>query len=48
MDPLLGLILALLAFAFFVFLIGRAFRYVIVLGCALIGYFALTALGVIG
>ena len=48
MDQFLGFVLALLAFAFFVFLIGRAVKYVILLGCALIAYFVLLALGVLG
>jgi len=48
MDQFLGFVLALLAFALFVFLIGRAVKYVILLGFALIVYFALIALGILG
>jgi len=48
MDQFLGFVVALLAFAVFMFLIGRAVKYVIVLGCAAIAYFVLVALGVLG
>lgn len=48
MDRFLGLVLALLAFAFFVFLVGRAVKFVILLGCALIAFFVLSALGILG
>jgi len=48
MDQFLGLVLALFAFAFMIFIIGRAVKYVIVLGCAMIAVLVLTALGVIG
>ena len=48
MDQFLGFVLALLAFAFYVFLIGRAVKYVMLLGCVIISYFALLALGVLG
>jgi len=48
MDQFLGFVLALLAFAFFVFLIGRAFKYVILLGGVIIAYSLLLALGVFG
>jgi len=48
MDQFLGFVLALLAFVFFVFLIGRAFKFVILLGCVLIAYFVLLALGILG
>jgi len=48
MAQFLGFVLALLAFAFFMFLIGRAVKYVILLGCALIAYFLLFALGILG
>jgi len=48
MDQFLGFVLALLAFAFFIFLVGRAFKFVILLGCALITFFVLSALGILG
>lgn len=47
MDQFLGFVLALLAFALFIFMIGKAVKYVILLGIALIVYFALLALGII-
>lgn len=47
MDLFLGLVLALLVFAFFLFLIERAVKFVVLLGCALMAYFALIALGVL-
>jgi len=48
MDQFLALVLALLVFAFFVFLIERSFRYVTLLGLAIIAYFALLVLGILG
>ena len=48
MDPLLSLIMALLAFALMIFLIGRAVKFVVVLGIALVAFFVLTALGILG
>jgi len=48
MDQFLTFVLALLVFAFFVFLIERSFKYVILLGFAIVAYFALLVLGVLG
>jgi hypothetical protein len=48
MDQFLGLVLALFAFAFLIFLIGRAVKFVILLGLALVAFFVLTALGILG
>jgi hypothetical protein len=48
MDPLLSLILVLLAFAVMIFMLGRAVKYVVVVGLALIAFFILTALGIVG
>ena len=48
MDGLLGLILAMLTFAFTIFMIGRTIKYIIVLGLALVALFVLTALGILG
>jgi hypothetical protein len=48
MDGLVGLIVALLAFAFTIFMIGRTVKYIIVLGLALVALFVLTTLGILG
>ncbi len=48
MDGLLGLIVALLAFAFTIFMIGRTVKYIFILGLALVALFVLTALGILG
>ncbi|MGQ9588192.1 MAG: hypothetical protein ACUVT7_07420 [Thermoplasmata archaeon] len=48
MQQLLGLIMALLAFAFVIYLISRAVKWVILVGMALIVFFALVVLGVVG
>jgi len=48
MDQFLAFVLALLVFAFFILLIERSFKYVILLGFAIIAYFALLVLGVFG
>ncbi len=48
MDQLLALILALLAFAFTIFMIGRTAKYIIMLGLALVALFILTTLGILG
>ena len=48
MDQLLALILALLAFAFMIFMISRAVKFIIVLGLALVALFVLTTLGILG
>ena len=47
MDQFLGFVLALLAFAVFIFLISRAVKFVVLLGCALAAYLALVAIGVL-
>ncbi|MEM0344239.1 MAG: hypothetical protein QXJ32_02515 [Thermoplasmata archaeon] len=48
MDALLSLIIAMLAFALLILLAQRSFKFVILLGCALIALTVLTTLGVIG
>jgi hypothetical protein len=48
MDPLLALILALLAFALMIFMIHRTVKYIIILGLALVALFVLTTLGILG
>jgi len=48
MDQFLAFVLALLVFAFFVLLIERAVKYVIILGCVLIAYLVFLALGILG
>ncbi len=48
MDQLLGLILALLGFAFTIFMIGRTVKYIVILGLALVALFILTSLGILG
>lgn len=48
MDEFLAFVLAVLSFAFFLFLTGRAVKYVLLVGGALIAYFMLLAAGVLG
>ncbi len=46
MDALLGLIIALLLFAGFIFLIHRSVKTIMVLGLVIVALFVLSALGV--
>ncbi len=48
MQQLLGLIMALVAFAFVIFLISRAVKWIIFVGTVLIVFFVLVVLGVVG
>ena len=48
MDPLLALVLAMLAFAFSIYMIHRAVKYIVILGIALGTVLVLTALGILG
>jgi len=48
MDQFLSLVLGLFAFAFLIFMIQRAVKGIILIGCAIIAFLVLTSLGVIG
>ena len=47
MDPLLGMLLATAAFAFFIFLVQRSVKFIALLGVAVTVVFALAVLGVV-
>ena len=48
MDPLLALILAMIAFAVSIYMIHRAVKYVVIIGIVLGTILVLAALGILG
>jgi len=48
MDPLLALILAMLAFAVSIYMIHRAVKYIVIIGIVLGTILVLAALGILG
>jgi len=48
MDPILALILAMLAFAVSIFMIHRAVKYIVIIGIVLGAIMVLVALGILG
>jgi hypothetical protein len=48
MDPLLALILGMIAFAASIYMIHRAIKYVVIIGIVLGAFLVLAALGILG
>ena len=48
MDPLLALVLAMLAFAVSIYMIHRAVKYIVIIGIVLGTILVLAALGILG